>query len=112
MQRLGDRPRLEVLLQRQRLLEERLRVFQRVGALRDAELAEVLPRSAVKAHVVGGEEGEARVRPPGAVRIDRVARELAEVREREAKRIHVVGVAGEAGDNLGIAGLHGARGAP
>ena len=112
MQRLGDRPRGQVLLQGQRLLEQGQRKLQRVGALRDAELAEVLALRAMLAHVVGGEESEAGVRPAGAVGIDRIARELAEVGERQAERIDVVGIAGDAGDDVGVARLHRARRAP
>ena len=109
VQRLGDRPRAEVLLQRQRLLEQRQRKLERIGALRDAQLAEVLARRAVLLHVVRGEEGEARVGAAGAVGIDRVARELAEVGERQAEGIDVVGVAGDAGDDVRVARLHRAR---
>ena len=49
MDRIGDRPRRHVLVERQRLLHQRVRVPQRVVALRDAELAEILPRRAVAA---------------------------------------------------------------
>ena len=88
-----------------------MRKAQRIGALRDAQLAEVLALRAVRAHVIGGEESEARVRPSRAVGIDRIARELAEVRERQPKRVHMVGIAGDTGDDIGIATLHRARGA-
>ena len=40
-QRIGDQARVEILVERQRLLEQRQRIFQRVVALRDAELAEI-----------------------------------------------------------------------
>ena len=112
MQRVRDRPRGEVLLHRKRLLEQGVRELERVGALRDAQLAEVLARRAALAHVVRGEEREAGIRAAGAVRVDGVARELAEVGERQAEGIDVVGVAGEAGDDARVARLHRARRAP
>jgi hypothetical protein len=109
MQRLGDWPRGEVLLHGQRLLEQGRVKAQRVSSLRNTELAEILARRAVFLHVVGGEESEAGVRPAGAIRINRVARELAEVREREAKGIDVVRIAGDAGYDVRVARLHRAR---
>ena len=42
VERIGDRPRRQILVEGQRLLEQRMRKLQRVVALRDAELAEVL----------------------------------------------------------------------
>ncbi len=74
--RVGDRPRVEVLRHRQRHLEERIRVVQRVVALGDADAAEVLARRAVRVHVVRGDEGEDRVRPARAVRVAGVAGEV------------------------------------
>src|SRR5207253_611426 len=56
MQWLGDRPRRQVLFQRQRFIEKRVRILQRVGALRHAQLAEILARRAVDAHVVRREK--------------------------------------------------------
>jgi len=64
------------------------------------------PRRAVLAHVIRGQERKAGVRPAGAVGIDRIAGELAEVGEREAEGIDVVGIAGEAGNDVGVARLH------
>ena len=109
--RLGDRPRVEVLLDRQRHLEQRVRVLQRVGALGDGDAAEVLARRAVRAHVGGGDEGEDRVRPARAVRVAGVAREVREAAEHLPERLDVVGVGGDAGDDVGVARLHRARGA-
>src|SRR3954469_5749827 len=87
-----------------------MRELERISALRDAELAEVLARGAEIAHVVRGEEREARIRAAGAVRIDRIARELAEVGEREPERVDMVRIAGEARHDVHIARLHRARG--
>ena len=98
--------------ERQRLFHQCQRKFKRVGALRDADFAEILARHAIGPHVISGEKGEARIRPAGAVRIDRIARELAEGREIEAEGVGVIGVAGNAGDRIGIARLHRARRAP
>ena len=42
----------------------------------------------------------------GAVRIDRVLREAGKGRQRLAERVDVIGVAGDAGDDVGVAGLH------
>src|SRR5208283_1827100 len=84
----------------------RVRVAESVVALRDADLAEVIARGAVGAHVVRGEEGEARVRPARAVREHGVAREYAEAAEALAKRIHVIRIRADARDDLGVAGLH------
>ena len=111
MDRLGDDARRHVLVERQGLLEHRVRRGERVFALGDADAAEVLAPRAVGAHVVRGDEGEHRVRPARAIRIGRVAREQAEAAERLAERLDVVGVARDAGDDLGVARLDGARGA-
>ena len=54
---------------------------------------------------------EDRVRPARSVRIARVAREVREAAEHLAERLDVVGVGGDAGDDVGIARLHRARGA-
>ena len=109
LQRIGDRARIQILLERQRLPEQRVRKLERVVALRDAELAEVARLDAVLAHVIGGEQREAHVRPAGAERIDRVAREAAEVRQILPERVDVIGVARDARHDLGVARLHGAR---
>ena len=81
-----------VLVERQRLLEQRVRILQRVAALGDGDPAEVLARRAEGAHVVGGDHREDRVRPARAVGVAGVAREVAEAAEREPERVDVVGV--------------------
>ena len=93
MDRIGDRPRRHVFVQRQRLLHQRVRDRQRVVALGDAELAEVLARGAIAVHVVRGDQRERRVGAAGAVGIDGVLGEAREGRQRLAERIDVVGVA-------------------
>src|SRR5437667_149374 len=112
MQRLGDRPRRQVFFQCQGFLEKRVRIPQRIGALRHAQLAEILARRAVDAHVVRREKGEARVRAARAVGIDCVACELAEIGERQPKGVDVIGVAGDARDDVRVTRLHRARRAP
>ena len=97
MQGQGDGPGVQVLLHRQRLLEQGVGEAQGVGALMHAELAEILPLGTVLAHVMVGEEGEAGVRPAGAVGIDGVPGELAEAAQAEAKGIDVVGIPRDAG---------------
>ena len=64
------------------------------------------------AHVIGSEQREAGIGTARAVGIDRVLGELAEGRGVAAKAVGVVGVAGDAGHDLGIARLHCARRAP
>jgi hypothetical protein len=111
MQRLGDRARLQVLRHGQVAAQQRQLVALRVGALRHRELAEILARGASGAHIRIGDQGEARVRTPRAVGINRIARETAEIRQQIAEAGFVRGVTGDAGDYLGVAVLHGARGA-
>ena len=83
MQRIGDRARGEIFRQCERFLEQRMLELQRVRPLGNAQLAEILARRAIGAHVIGGEEGKARVRSTGAVGIHGIARKLTEVRERQ-----------------------------
>ena len=106
---LRDEPGSKVLVHRERALHEREGEPERVLALGDAQLAEVLPGRSEVPHVVVGEECEARVRAARTVGIHRVARELAEVRYVVAEGVDVVGVARDARDNVRIPGLHGAR---
>src|SRR5262249_6730623 len=105
-----DETRGEILLERQRLLEQRDRIVQGVGSLRDAQLPEVLGSGAIGSRVVRGQERKARVGPAGSVRIDRVACELAESRRVLAEAVDVIGVGPDAGDDLGIAAWYRARG--
>ena len=49
--------------------------------------------------------------PPEPYGIARVAREVREAAEHLAERLDVVGVGGDAGDDVGVARLHRARGA-
>src|SRR4051812_50227226 len=87
-----------------------MRELERISALRDAELAEVLARGPEIAHVVRGEEREARIWAAGAVRIDGVARELAEVGEREPERVDMVRIAGDVRHDVHIAPFNPAPG--
>ncbi|MNS77874.1 hypothetical protein D3C72_1114660 [compost metagenome] len=109
--RVGDGPRGHVLVEREALLEHGVGVAQRVGALVDADATEVFARGTVGAHVVGGDEREDRVRAARAVGVARIAREVAEAAQRLAEGVDVVGVGAHAGDDVGIARLHGTRGA-
>ena len=58
-QRLGDHPGVEVVVERERLLLQRGGPLDRVLALRDRDLGEVLPLRAVEVHVALGEHREA-----------------------------------------------------
>ena len=107
--RVGDQPRAQILLERQRLLEQRVRKMQRIAALGDAELAKIFRQRAIGAHVIGGEEGKAGIGSACAIGIDRILREHAEARGALAKAVDMIGIAGDAGDDLGIAGLNRAR---
>ena len=85
MDRIGDRPRRHVFVQRQLLLHHRVRDRQRVVALRDAELGEVLALGAIAVHVVLGDQRERRIGAAGAVRIDRILSKARERRQRLAE---------------------------
>ncbi len=103
--RIRDQPRVQIFLQCQLLLEHRVRIAEGVVALSHADLAEVLARRAVGAHVVRSEKCKAGVRSAGPVREHGIAREHAEAAETLAERVDVVGVGADAGDHIGIAGL-------
>jgi len=77
----------------------------------DAQFAEVLTIGAVLAHIMFGQQGEARIRSARAIRVDRVLGKLAEACRVAAEAIGAIGIAGNAGHDLGIGALHGARGA-
>ena len=84
-ERLGDRPRAQILLHGERALHHRVRDGERVLALGDAEPAEILAPGAELLHVVVGQEREARIGPAGAVGVDRVVGELAEAGDGAAE---------------------------
>ncbi len=67
--RVCDQPRIHVFVERQRLFHQGVRNLQRVVALRDAQLAEVLPLDAEGIHVMAGHQREAAVRTARTVRI-------------------------------------------
>jgi hypothetical protein len=79
--------------------------------LRDRDLAKVLAPRAERPHVIARDQREARIGSAGAVGIDGVLVEAREVLERVAEGIDMVGVAGDAGHDAGIARLHRPRGA-
>ncbi len=112
MDRVGDRPRRHVLVECELLLHDGVRIGQCIVALRHADLAEILPLRSELVHVVPGDQRERGVGAAGAVGIDRILREARERRQRLAERIHVIGVGGDAGDDVGVAGLHRARRTP
>ncbi len=111
MHRRGDGAGGEVVRHRHRRAQQRLRIALGIGALRYREHAEILPRRTGRAHIGIGDQREAGIRAAGAVRIDRVARKTAETGKKIAKARVVRGVAGDAGDYLRVAILHGTRGA-
>ena len=90
MQRLCDRPCVQILLERQRLLEERVRVQQRVLAQRDGDLPELLACRPVELAVAALHEREDAVGPSEPRRGQVVAH-----RGREALEHRVVGRDGE-----------------
>ena len=104
-------PGVQVLVHAERLPEECVGIGQGVLALGDAELAEVLPGRPVRAHIVRCQEGEVSVGAAGTVGIDGILGVLAETAEHLAEAVHMVGVAGDTGHQVGIAALHGAGGA-
>ena len=110
-ERIGDQACGQILLERERLFHQGMRKRQRIGALGDTQFAEVLGRGAIGPHVIGSEESEARVGSTRAIRIDRIAGKLAEGRQVKTERVGVVGIARDAGDDVRVAALHGARGA-
>ena len=110
--RVGNQSRRQVLLERQLFLEHRVRITERVVALGDAQLAEVLARGTAGSHVIGGQEREAYVRAARSVREDGVACKYAKATEAEAERFHVVRVRTDARDHVGIAGLDRPQRAP
>ena len=109
--RISNEARAEIGLEGQRLLDQGVGIGEGVCPLRDAKPSEILRLSAVDPHVVGGQEREAPIGPPCAKRIDRIARETAEIGEVLAEGVDVVGVPGDAGDDVRIPGLYRARGA-
>ena len=85
-------------------------VLQGIVALGHAELAEIFAGGAEFAHVMVGQEGETGVRPARAIGVDGVVGELAEAGDGLAEAVDMVGIAGNAGDDLGIARLDRTRG--
>ena len=85
MDRISDRPRRHVFVQRQLLLHQCVRDRQRVVALRDAELGEVLAPGAIAVHVILGDQRERRVGATGAIWIDGVLGKARERRQRLAE---------------------------
>jgi hypothetical protein len=74
-ERLANRARVEIGLDRQRLAEQRHRVTQAVGALRNADAAEILALGAERVHVVRRDQRKHGVHAAAAVGIDMIARE-------------------------------------
>ena len=77
------------------LAHQRAVVALRIGALRDADAAEILPRRAGAVHVVAGDQREAGVRAAGAIRIHRILGKSGKRRQRLAKTVDVVGIGGQ-----------------
>jgi hypothetical protein len=109
MDRIGDRAGAQVVVQCQRLPHQRAVVSLRVGALRDADAAEVFACGAGAVHVVPGDQRETGVWTAGAVGIHRVLGEVRERRQRLAETVHVIRIGTYTGNEIRIAGLHGAR---
>ena len=78
-----------------------------VGALGNADASEILARGAECVHVVRRDQRKHRVHAAAAIGIDMIAREGG---ERRIEAVALRGdVSGDAGDDLGVAVLHGAR---
>ena len=110
VKRLGNRPCLQVLLERQRLLEKSVRVEQRVLALRDRELPELLPLRAVQMAVPPLHEREQTVRAPEALRSQVVAHRRCKAVEHRVVARYGEHVACQAEDGSGTAGPDRVRG--
>ena len=83
--------------------------LQRVVALRNAELAEVLAARAVGVHVMRVISAKIAFGAAGPVRIDCILREAGEVRRASCGMNRPGSCRRDAGDDIGIASLHGAR---
>ena len=70
-----------------------------------AELDMRTDSEALLAAAERGDEGEDRVRPARTIGIARVARKVAEAAQHQPERVHMIGVGGHAGDDVGVAGL-------
>ena len=105
MDRIGDRPRRHVIVERQLLLHDRLRIGQRIVALGDADLAEILAGDATAAHVVIGQQRERPVRAAKTVGVAGVLCETREARQQLGEGIDLVRVAADAGDDRCVTGF-------
>src|ERR1700730_12072139 len=79
--RLGYLPRIEILLQREGLTEQRIRKAESVLTLSHAKFAKILSARPKFPHVVSGQESEAGVRTACPVWPHCVLRKLAEITE-------------------------------
>ena len=88
--RIGDHPRVQIILHRHRLAKQRLRIVERVEALRHGDLADLLQGRAEVLHVQALDQRHQRIRPAVAVDIDEVAAlilQLPLVRDAAVERI-------------------------
>jgi hypothetical protein len=108
---VGDRAGGEILRHGERGFQQRVRHGSAIVALGDADTAEIFGGCAIGAHVGVGEQGEARVGAAGGIGVGCVGGEAAEARQHAAEGIGLVGVTGDTGDEVGVAGLHRAGGA-
>src|SRR3569833_77396 len=107
-----DRPRIQVLLERQGHAKQGGRKALCVLALGDAQFSKVLTLRAVLPHVVGREQCKTRIRAAGPVWPDGVLRKAAESSERVSKAGTRVCIGADAGNNLCILRFNGPYGSP
>jgi hypothetical protein len=101
-QRIGDPARVQIV-ERERLLEQRVRVGEGVLPQADAEPAEILPPRAPPLHVDAGVQREHAVGAAEPLRRHVVVCRSVEVVERPVVRRNVERVGGQAEHHLGIA---------
>jgi len=105
--RIGNRARRHVGIQREGLALQGQRVRSGIGALRHAKLAKFLTRHTIFAHVRVGDQGKSGVGAAKSIRIDGVLRKPRKAGKTVAEAIDLVGVCSKAYNQLGVATLHG-----
>ena len=105
-ERKRDRTGVEIIVECQLAAEQSERIELRPLALGYAELAEVGACGTGSAHGVFGEERKALVGAAGTVGPDVVTREGAELGEQVVEAAGGIGVASDAGDDVGVAALN------
>ena len=108
-QRRCDHSGIQILLDGQASLHQRMRIGQRVAALCGRDLAKNIPGNAKAAHVMIGNQREIAIGTAGTIGPGRVVGKMGKPRQCLAKAVQLVGIAGQAGHNFGIPALDGTR---